>query len=137
MATTELLVTDVRVVRPEDPDDDRPDLVDIAVNDGKIVRIAPGLARDDVARVVEGRGLLAFPGVVDAHQHWGIYNDLATDTASESRAGAQGGVTTALTYMRTGQYYLNKGGGYREFFPEVLSAAEGNAHVDYAFTWRR
>ena len=36
MATTELLVTDVRVVRPEDPDNDRPDLVDIAVNDGKI-----------------------------------------------------------------------------------------------------
>ena len=46
MATTELLVTDVRVVRPEDPDNDRPDLVDIAVNDGKIVAdIAPGTER--------------------------------------------------------------------------------------------
>ena len=74
MATTELLVTDVRVVRPEDPDTATPELTDIAVNDGRIVRVAPGLSRADAARVVDGRGLLAFPGVVDAHQHWGIYN---------------------------------------------------------------
>ncbi|PXY25898.1 hydantoinase [Prauserella coralliicola] len=133
MATTELLVTDVRVVRPDDPDNERPELTDIAVNDGRIVRVAPGVPRDDAASVVDGRGLLAFPGVVDAHQHWGIYNELATDTGTESRASAQGGVTTALTYMRTGQYYLNKGGSYREFFPEVLSAAQGNAYIDYAF----
>ncbi|MBK1787057.1 dihydroorotase [Prauserella cavernicola] len=133
MATTELLVTDVRVVRPDDPDNAKPELTDIAVNEGKIVRVAPAQAREDAARVVDGRGLLAFPGVVDAHQHWGIYNELGTDTVTESKASAQGGVTTALTYMRTGQYYLNKGGSYRDFFPEVLSASQGNAYVDYAF----
>ncbi|MEV0070663.1 dihydroorotase family protein [Amycolatopsis sp. NPDC050768] len=133
MATTELLVKNVRVVRPDDPDGSQPELLDIAVNDGKITRVAPNLPEDDAARVVDGRGLLAFPGVVDAHQHWGIYNELATDTRTESRASAQGGVTTSLTYMRTGQYYLNKGGSYRDFFPEVLSASQGNAYVDYAF----
>ncbi|NBH11972.1 dihydroorotase family protein [Amycolatopsis sp. SID8362] len=133
MATTELLVKNVRVVRPGDADGSEPELLDIAVNDGTITRVAPDLLIDDAARVVDGRGLLAFPGVVDAHQHWGIYNELATDTRTESRASAQGGVTTSLTYMRTGQYYLNKGGSYRDFFPEVLSASEGNAYVDYAF----
>ncbi|MBB3664770.1 allantoinase [Prauserella sediminis] len=133
MATTELLITDVRVVRPDDPDNATPATTDIAVNDGTIVRVASGQSREDAATVVDGRGLLAFPGVVDAHQHWGIYNELPADTRTESRASAQGGVTTALTYMRTGQYYLNKGGPYREFFPEVLSAASGNAYVDYAF----
>jgi allantoinase len=35
--------------------------------------------------------------------------------------------------MRTGQYYLNKGGSYLNFFPEVLSLAENRAYVDYAF----
>ncbi len=35
--------------------------------------------------------------------------------------------------MRTGQYYLNRGGSYAEFFPEVLAATEGQAYVDYAF----
>ena len=82
---------------------------------------------------MDGRGRLAFPGVVDAHQHWGIYNPLSDDTATESRACAQGGVTTALTYMRTGQYYLNRGGPYADFFPHVLAAAEGRSYVDYGF----
>jgi allantoinase len=35
--------------------------------------------------------------------------------------------------MRTGQYYLNRGGPYAEFFPHVLAAAEGRSHIDYAF----
>ncbi|GAB2863380.1 amidohydrolase family protein [Actinocorallia aurea] len=132
MASIELLLKNVRAVRPGDADGTPPP-VDIAINDGKIVRIAPDLPADDAAQVVDGRGLLAFPGVVDAHQHWGIYNELSVDTATESRAAAQGGVTTALTYMRTGQYYLNKGGSYRDFFPEVLSLSDGRAYVDYAF----
>ena len=38
-----------------------------------------------------------------------------------------------LNYMRTGQYYLNRGGPYAEFFPEVLRQIEGRSHVDYAF----
>ena len=52
---------------------------------------------------------------------------------SESRASAQGGVTTALSYMRTGQYYLNKGGDYADFFPEVLELTDGRAVIDYAY----
>ena len=39
----------------------------------------------------------ALPGAVDAHQHWGIYNPLDVDAVSESRAAAQGGVTTGIT----------------------------------------
>src|SRR6201999_4475337 len=61
------------------------------------------------------------------------YNPLAEDTVTESKARAQGGVTSSLTYMRTGQYYLNKGGSYADVFPEVLAASAGKSHVDYAF----
>jgi allantoinase len=106
---------------------------DIAVTDGASTAW-PRMEVDPQARtVVDGGGRLAFPGVVDAHQHWGIYNPLSDDTASESRACAQGGVTSAITYMRTGQYYLNKGGPYADFFPQVLELAEGRSYVDYAF----
>ena len=56
-----------------------------------------------------------------------------TTPPTESRASAQGGVTTGLTYMRTGQYYLNRGGPYAEFFPHVLAAPEGRSFVDYGF----
>ncbi|WP_246074930.1 dihydroorotase [Nonomuraea terrae] len=125
---TDLLLKNVKVVTP---DQDEPMDADIAIEDGRIVRIEPGLST--AGEVIDGGGRLAFPGVVDAHQHWGIYNPLPEDTGSESRAGAQGGVTTALTYMRTGQYYLNRGGSYAEFFPEVLSQAEGRAYIDYGF----
>ncbi|HEY4420552.1 MAG TPA: dihydroorotase family protein [Pseudonocardia sp.] len=127
---TDLIIRDVRVVRPGVED---VDTADIAVADGRITQVAPRIEPEPGTTVHDGRGRLAFPGVVDAHQHWGIYNPLADDTASESRACAQGGVTTSLTYMRTGQYYLNRGGSYAEVFPEVLAAAQGRSYVDYGF----
>ncbi|GGO74127.1 dihydroorotase [Nonomuraea cavernae] len=127
---TDLLLKNVRVVTH---DRDEPIPADISVSDGRIDRIAPGLPGEGVPDVIEGAGRLAFPGVVDGHQHWGIYNRLADDAGSESRACAQGGVTTALTYMRTGQYYLNRGGPYADFFPEVLAQAADQAYVDYGF----
>jgi allantoinase len=126
----DLLITNVRVVRP---DTDAVEDADIAVADGRIAAVASGIDVATAAEVVDGGGLLAFPGAVDAHQHWGIYNPLEVDTATESRAAAQGGVTTGITYIRTGQYYLNRGGPYAEFFPEVLGLSEGRAHVDHAF----
>jgi len=129
----ETLVTNVTVIRPDVPGAEDGEQLDLGIADGRFVRVERGIPRDDAQEVVDGRGLLAFPGVVDAHQHWGIYNPLDEDTTTESRASAQGGVTTGLTYMRTGQYYLNTGGPYREFFPKVLAASEGRSYVDYAF----
>ncbi|WP_067447454.1 dihydroorotase [Nocardia alba] len=131
MVTTELLIRNARAVRQGDYADEPP-VVDIAVAGGVITEIGPGLSSGGADRVVDARGLLALPGVVDAHQHWGIYQDLAADTDTESRACAQGGVTTSITYMRTGRYYLNKGGPYREFVPEVLDRMAGRSFVDHA-----
>jgi allantoinase len=129
----DLIISNVRVVRPGT---DTVIEADIAVSGGVIARVAPGLAAGagtTAAQIFDGRGLLAFPGVVDAHQHWGIYNPLEEDTKTESMACAQGGVTTSLTYMRTGQYYMNRGGSYAEVFPHVLAAAGDRSYVDYAF----
>jgi allantoinase len=44
-----------------------------------------------------------------------------------------GGVTSSINYMRTGQYYLNRGGPYREFMPEVLRQSDGRFWVDYGY----
>ena len=130
MSELDLIITNVSVVLDDHPE---PQRVDIGVKDGKIARLEADLPAESATRVVDGRGRVVFPGVVDAHQHWGIYNPLQDDAVSESRASAQGGVTTALTYMRTGQYYLNKGGDYASFFPEVLELTEGRAFIDYAY----
>ena len=126
----DLLIKNVRVVRP-----DAKALADadIAITDGKFSRVHPGLSPEEAKTVYDGKGRLAFPGVVDAHMHTGIYAPLAEDAVSESRAAAQGGVTTSLNYFRTGQYYLNRGGPYAAFFPEVLKLSEGRFHVDYGY----
>lgn len=130
MSTLDLIITNVSVVLDDHPE---PQRVDIGVKGGKIVRLEADLPAESATRVVDGRGRVVFPGVVDAHQHWGIYNPLQDDAVSESRASAQGGVTTALSYMRTGQYYLNKGGDYASFFPEVLELTKDRAFIDYAY----
>ncbi|MBD3926767.1 dihydroorotase family protein [Nocardioides cavernae] len=130
MSELDLIITNVSAVLPGCDD---PQVVDLGIKDGRFARIEAGLSHDLADRIVDGRGRTAFPGVVDAHQHWGIYNPLPEDALSESRAAAQGGVTTALSYMRTGQYYLNRGGDYASFFPEVLDLTEGRAVIDYAY----
>lgn len=126
----DLLLKNVRVVRPHG------NVVhesDIAVKDGKVAKVAPGLDATRAKAVYDGRGRLAFPGVVDAHMHSGIYSPLDEDAVSESKAAAMGGVTSSLNYFRTGQYYLNKGGPYGKFYPEVLKISKGRFHVDYGF----
>ncbi|MFT4028865.1 MAG: dihydroorotase family protein [Protaetiibacter sp.] len=130
MTALDLLIKNVRLVRPDRAEIE---VADIGILDGRVNRIGPAIETGQARTVFDGAGKLAFPGAVDAHQHWGIYNPLPEDTASESRAAAQGGVTTALNYMRTGQYYLNKGGDYADFFPEVLEQAASRAYIDYGF----
>ncbi|MDH6238105.1 dihydroorotase family protein [Cryobacterium sp. CG_9.6] len=130
MFTYDLLIKNVHVVRP---DQDHVESLDVAIKDGKFASIAADIDPSTAADVVDGQGRHLFPGVVDAHQHWGIYNELSEDTNIESRASAQGGVTSGITYVRTGAYYLNKSGPYKTIFPEILQAAEGRAFIDYAF----
>lgn len=130
MTNYDTIIRNVRVVHHRAAE---PVSADIAVSAGRITAIGPDLEAGSQTKVVNGMGLLAFPGAVDAHQHWGIYNPLAQDADSESKAAAQGGVTTGLTYFRTGQYYLNKGGPYSEIIPEMLGEAQGRSYIDYAF----
>jgi allantoinase len=124
------LIKNVRVVRPNQSTVER---LDLGIQDGKFIQIAPEISSDQAKEVFDAQNLLGFPGVVDAHMHIGIYQPLDQDAIAESKAAAMGGVTTSLNYIRTGQYYLNKGGSYKEFFPEVIALSEGNFFVDYGY----
>ena len=126
----DLVIKNVRVVRPHRP---RVERLDVGVKDGRFARVARDIPVTDGSETFDGRGLLAFPGAVDAHTHVGIYAPLADDAVTESRAAASGGVTTMLTYFRTGKYYLNAGGPYSEFFPRVLRESEGRYWCDYGY----
>ncbi|HJS76640.1 MAG TPA: dihydroorotase family protein [Burkholderiales bacterium] len=126
----DLLIKNVRVVRPNASSVED---ADIAISAEKFSQIGPNLSAGEAKTVYDGKGWLAFPGVVDAHMHTGIYSPLEEDAVSESRAAAQGGVTSSLNYFRTGQYYLNRGGPYDDFFPAVLKVSAGRFHVDYGY----
>jgi len=124
------IIKNVRVVRPHQ---DAVELLDLGIKDGKFAQIAPNISPDEGRDVFDAQSLLGFPGVVDAHMHIGIYQLLDLDAVAETKAAAMGGVTTSLNYIRTGQYYLNKGGSYKDFFPEVLALSDGNFFVDYGY----
>ena len=126
----DLVIKNARVVRPNRTS---VDCLDVAVKDGKIARLSPDIQAEQAKEVFDAKNLLAFPGCVDAHMHIGIYAPLAQDAVSESKAAAMGGVTSSLNYIRTGHYYLNKGGPYRDFMPEVLKQSEGRFWVDYGY----
>jgi len=126
----DLLIKNVRVVRPNAA---LVEQADIAIRNGRFAKIAPVIPAESASEVFDGKNRLAFPGLVDPHMHTGIYSPLAEDAVTESRAAAQGGVTSSLNYTRTGGYYLNKGGPYKKFFPEVLDISAGRFHVDYAY----
>ncbi len=126
----DLLIKNLQVVQASQ---DRVETLDVAIKDGRFAALAQGIDSEKAKRTVDGSGLTAFPGVVDAHMHVGIYSPLEQDAQTESKAAAMGGVTTALTYFRTGQYYLNEGGPYREFYPKVLETSSDRYWVDYAY----
>jgi dihydropyrimidinase/allantoinase len=106
---------------------------DVGCADGRVSAIASDLSTASASEIVDARGLHVFPGAVDSHFHVGIYRPHAEDARSESLSAVSGGVTTLISYFRTGQHYLNKTGAYRDIFPEVLGLSAGNFHTDYGY----
>ncbi len=106
---------------------------DIGINDGKIAAIEAEISADHAGKIIDATGKHIFPGAIDSHFHIGIYRPLAEDATSESTSAASGGVTTILSYFRTGQDYLNKIGPYREILPELLEISEKSFITDFGY----
>ena len=109
-----------------------PVAADIAIKDGVIAAIGHDLANEG-EEVVDAGGLMVLPGAVDSHYHLGIYRGFEEDARSETQSSLAGGVTTIVSYFRTGSHYLNRSGPYEQMLPEVVKATAGNAHTDFAY----
>ncbi|MQA85828.1 MAG: amidohydrolase family protein [Streptosporangiales bacterium] len=105
---------------------------DIGIKDGRIAAIGEFAAAEG-GEAVDADGKLVLPGAVDAHFHIGIYRDLASDARSETASAVTGGVTTVISYFRTGQHYLGVTGPYREILPQVVALTQGNAYCDVGY----
>lgn len=106
---------------------------DIGIKDGKISAIGADIAADSAKKVLDATERYVFPGAVDSHFHVGIFRPLAEDAVSESSSAASGGVTTILSYFRTGQDYLNKVGPYKEILPELVEISEKSFLTDFGY----
>ncbi|MBI4636469.1 MAG: dihydroorotase family protein [Candidatus Rokubacteria bacterium] len=107
--------------------------LDVGIRDGRVAALADALPPGEADEVLDARNRLVLPGAIDSHFHLGIYRDLARDAESETASALAGGVTTVLSYFRTGSHYLGKTGPYRTIFPEVVAATAGRAHTDYGY----
>lgn len=106
---------------------------DIGIVGEKIAAIAESLSAEKHSRVIDAGGKYVFPGGVDTHLHIGIYRPLDEDAKTESGSAASGGVTSLITYFRTGKSYLNKVGPYREIFPELMDLSRNSFITDYGY----
>lgn len=100
--------------------------VNVGIKDGRIVSLVSPAEKIQASRVIDARGLWVFPGLVDPHGHYGVYNDLAHDFAVNSQFAAAGGVTTVVNFFRTP-------GSYLETLPPAIRLAEEHSLIDYAF----
>ena len=93
-----LLLKSGRVVNPATNFND---MVDILIEDEKIVKIGADLQSDD-AEIFDATGLIIAPGLIDMHVHLREPGQEAKeDIGSGTRAAAAGGITTVACMPNT------------------------------------
>jgi dihydropyrimidinase/allantoinase len=107
--------------------------LDIGISAGKIAAIGAVLPESEADSVLDASNRVVFPGAIDSHFHIGIYRPFAEDAVSESTSAASGGVTTILSYFRTGRDYLNKVGPFKDILPELVDISEKSFLTDFGY----
>jgi dihydroorotase len=93
-----LLIQNGRVI---DPSQHLSEIADVLIVDGCIENIAPNIKAEGV-RVLDARGLIVAPGLVDIHVHGRTPGqEYKEDTASLTEAASRGGVSTCCVMPNT------------------------------------
>ncbi len=95
----------------------------IVINEDKIVDITTDIPQCD--KKIKADGLVALPGVIDPHVHYGVYSPIGEAAITESKVAALGGVTTMMRMLR-----LN--GSYKKNLDSHLIASSRTHYIDYA-----
>lgn len=99
---------------------------DIGLKDGKIAAIMqPGAATGAVGQTIDASGKVVFPGLIDAHLHFG-FAEKPDEYLSETRSAAIGGMSTILSYFLNNEPYAN-------VFKAELPDVEARSYVDFGF----
>jgi len=100
--------------------------LDLLIQNGRIAgHLAPQTPVASDMPEVFATGLHVFPGLIDAHVHFG-FGEKITEYETETRYAAQGGFTTILGY------FLNNE-DYADVYQREQAYARALAYVDYGF----
>ena len=103
-----------------------PERMDILLEGGRVAALlAPESAVAEHCTTRRIDGLHIFPGLIDAHVHFG-FGEKITEYSTETAHAAIGGFSTVLGY------FLNNE-AYADVFAREQAYAEARAHVDYGF----
>jgi len=91
MPDLDLLVTAGRVL---DPARELDRVADVAVREGRIVEISPGIDRARARQLVDASGAIVAPGIVDLHTH--VLGGVLDSCADADEVGVASGVTTVI-----------------------------------------
>jgi dihydroorotase len=94
----DLLVKGGRVI---DPANKRDGLMDVAVNGRNIAAVAKNIPEKDARKVLDARGKIVTPGLIDMHCH--VYDGGVKNGAPIDTAGVRQGVTTVVDAGSAGQ----------------------------------
>ena len=128
----ELVIAGGRVVTAERSFD-----ADVAISDGRIEEVGPGIARRDAgAQVLDARGLLVLPGCVDVHTHTRLPTDEEPDRFfADTVAAAHGGTTTFFAFNNPGTGISEAGSqSLLAGLDEFRARTDGEAAVDFALS---
>lgn len=95
----------------------------IIINEGKIVGLTSETPQCDTK--IQADGLVAMPGLIDPHIHYGVYSPIEQAAVTESKVAAVGGITTMMRMLRMG-------GSYRKHIDLHLAESAKSHYVDYA-----
>lgn len=97
---------------------------DVAVENGVIARVAPGIAPAEAARVIEVGGKLVTPGLIDLHAH--VFEGVNRTGVNPDLAGVYAGVTTIVDAGSAGAATF---GGWRHILPRCHTEIVPFLHI--------
>ncbi|HJT09287.1 MAG TPA: amidohydrolase family protein [Candidatus Nitrosotalea sp.] len=94
----------------------------IVIDQGRIVGLTSDIPQCD--KKIDAKGLVALPGLIDPHVHYGVYSPIEQAAVTESKVAAVGGVTTMMRMLRMG-------GSYKRELDLHLAESAKSHYVDY------